>query len=191
MRRFLGKFGVDVPAEAGDATLRDFEAQCEALLEAAPPIVSSIMGLYQPAFVAPLKEAGIAWFATATTVAEALTAEAAGADVIVAQGMEAGGHRGAFDATRAERELVGTFALLPAIVDAVHGVMVDAPTHALGALDGSEWVYAHVPVDEGTHVMTGSAPFGLTVAGYDVEVSYGFAAGSGLEPISIPPRPPG
>src|SRR5207253_3945516 len=54
----------------------------------------------------------IAWFATATTVA-------AGADVIIAQGMEAGGHRGAFDAIKAEQQLVGLIALLPAIVDAV------------------------------------------------------------------------
>ena len=46
-------------------------------------------------------------------------AEAVGADVIVAQGAEAGGHRGAFDADKAERQLVGLFALLPAIVDAV------------------------------------------------------------------------
>ncbi len=66
-----------------------------------------------------LKQAGIAWFANATTVAEARAAEDAGADVIVAQGMEAGGHRGSFEASEAERRQVGLFALLPAIVDAV------------------------------------------------------------------------
>jgi nitronate monooxygenase len=59
------------------------------------------------------------WFANVSTVAEALAAEAAGADVIVAQGAEAGGHRGSFDAASAEREMVGLFALLPAVVDAV------------------------------------------------------------------------
>jgi hypothetical protein len=53
------------------------------------------------------------------------------------------------------------------------------------------WSYAHVSVDEGTHVMTGSAAFGLTVAGYDVEVSYGFAAGSGFTPLTDAPPPPG
>src|SRR6185437_9259689 len=68
---------------------------------------------------ARLKARGIAWFANVSTVAEARTAEAAGADVIVTQGMEAGGHRGAFDAGEAERQLVGLFALLPAVVDAV------------------------------------------------------------------------
>src|SRR5207248_3588233 len=105
--------------EAGDAPLQDFAAQCEALLEAAPAIVSSVMGLYPPDFVARLKARGIAWFANVSTVAEALAAEAAGADAVVVQGMEAGGHRGCFDASRAEAEMVGLFALLPAVADAV------------------------------------------------------------------------
>jgi nitronate monooxygenase len=77
------------------------------------------MGLYPPDFVARLKARGITWFANISTVAEARAAEAAGADVIVAQGMEAGGHRGCFDQAKAEQELVGLFALLPAVVDAV------------------------------------------------------------------------
>jgi nitronate monooxygenase len=119
VRRFLAQWGPEVPSTAGDATPPDFAAQCEALLAAAPPIVSSVMGLYPPAFVARLKAQGIAWFANISTVAEARAAEAAGADVIVAQGMEAGGHRGCFDAAAAERALVGLFALVPAVVDAV------------------------------------------------------------------------
>ena len=118
-RRFLGRWGPEPPSDAGDATPPDFGVQCEAILAAAPPVVSSIMGLYPPAFVGRLKARGIAWWATATTVAEARLAEAAGADAVVAQGMEAGGHRGAFHAARAETDLVGLFALLPAIVDAV------------------------------------------------------------------------
>jgi nitronate monooxygenase len=84
------------------------------------------MGLYPPSFVAELKSRRISWFATATTLAEAKEAEAAGADVIIAQGMEAGGHRGAFDATKAEQQLVGLFALVPAIVDAVRIPVVAA-----------------------------------------------------------------
>jgi len=119
VRRFLAQWGPEVPASAGDATPLDFATQCEALLDAAPPIVSSVMGLYPPEFVARLKARNIAWFANISTVAEARAAEAAGADVVVAQGMEAGGHRGCFDAARAERELVGLFALVPAVVDAV------------------------------------------------------------------------
>jgi len=119
VREFLAGWGPTVPPEAGDATPPDFAAQCEALLAARPPIVSSVMGLYPPEFVARLKQSSIFWFANTSTVAEARAAEAAGADVIVVQGTEAGGHRGCFDATLAERQQVGLFALLPAVVDAV------------------------------------------------------------------------
>jgi nitronate monooxygenase len=119
VRDFLAGWGPAVPPEAGDATPPDFAAQCEALLAAHPSAVSSVMGLFPSAFVAKLKERRIAWFANISTVAEARAAEAAGADVIVAQGMEAGGHRGCFDSTAAERQLVGLFTLLPAVVDAV------------------------------------------------------------------------
>jgi len=119
IRRFLAQWGPEVPIEAGSATPLDFSAQCDALLNAAPPIVSSVMGLYPPEYVSRLKARNITWFANISTVAEARAAEAAGADVVVAQGMEAGGHRGCFDAARAEHELVGLFALLPAVVDAV------------------------------------------------------------------------
>ena len=119
VRAFLGQWGPAVPADAADTPLLDFEAQCDALLAAGPPIVSSVMGLWPAGFVARLKAHGIVWFANVSTVAEALAAEAAGADAVVAQGMEAGGHRGCFDAAAAEAGMVGTMALVPAVVDAV------------------------------------------------------------------------
>jgi nitronate monooxygenase len=119
VRGFLAQWGPPVPPEAGDATPPDFEAQCEALLKVGPPIISSVMGLYPPDFVAKLKQRGIFWFANVSTLAEARAAESAGADVIVTQGMEAGGHRACFDAGLAEQQQVGLFALLPAVVDAV------------------------------------------------------------------------
>jgi nitronate monooxygenase len=126
VRQFLGNWGPEVVREAGNFTLPDFAAQCEAMLDAGPPIISSIMGLYPDHFVARMKAKGIKWFATATTVTEAKAAEDAGADVIIAQGMEAGGHRGTFDATNAETRLIGLFSLLPAIVDAVKVPVVAA-----------------------------------------------------------------
>ena len=137
VREFLGQWGPPVPPEAGDAAPIDFTAQCEAMLAAGPPIVSSIMGLYPPEFVAKLKARGIKWFATVSTVAEARAAEAAGADVIVAQGAEAGGHRGAFDAAEAERRQVGLMALLPAVVDAV-----SVPVVATGGIADARGVAA-------------------------------------------------
>ncbi len=116
---FLAGFGPAVSPAAGDARPHDFDAQCAALLAARAPIVSSMMGLFPPAFVQRLKAAGVAWWANVSTVAEALAAEAAGADAVVAQGMEAGGHRGCFDAAQAEAQQVGLLALLPAVADAV------------------------------------------------------------------------
>jgi nitronate monooxygenase len=119
VRAFLRGWGPEVPPEAGNATPPDFEAQCDAMLEAAPPIISSVMGLYPPAFIDRMKAKGIKWFANISTVTEARAAQDAGADVIVAQGMEAGGHRYGFDAATAEANMVGLFALIPAVVDAV------------------------------------------------------------------------
>jgi nitronate monooxygenase len=117
VRCFLAQWGPEVAPEAGDAHPPDFMVQCAALLNAGPRAVSSIMGLFSPEFVAALKTRGIAWFATATTVSEAIRAEEAGADAIVAQGIEAGGHRGAFDQAAAERQGVGLFALVPRLAD--------------------------------------------------------------------------
>jgi nitronate monooxygenase len=119
-REFLGNWGPLVPPEAADLSLPDFDLQCQAMLDARPKVISSIMGCYPPGFVSELKARDILWFATATTVEEAKAAQAAGADAIVAQGMEAGGHRGAFEAGQAEREMVGLMSLLPQIVDAVN-----------------------------------------------------------------------
>ncbi len=117
VREFLGQWGPPVPAEAGNAMPLDFAAQCEALLATAPRVISSIMGLFPEKLVGEIKARGIAWFACVTTLAEARAAEAAGADAIVAQGSEAGGHRGAFDAAAAERQSVGLFALVPRLAD--------------------------------------------------------------------------
>ncbi len=119
VREFLSGWGPAVPGDAGDAAPPDFAAQLEAFLEVSPPVISSIMGLFPAAFVAEMKRRGIAWFACATTLREALAAEAAGADAIVAQGYEAGGHRGAFDAAAAERQGVGLLSLLPRLADRI------------------------------------------------------------------------
>ena len=146
VRAFLGNWGPAVPPEDADARLPDFDAQCAAMLEAGPAVISSIMGLFSSHYVARMKARNIKWFATVTTVGEALAAEAAGADVIMAQGMEAGGHRGAFNAADAESTMVGLFSLLPAIVDAVQvpvvatGGIADARTAAAALTLGASAV---------------------------------------------------
>ena len=151
VREFLAGWGPPVPPEAGDALPPDFAAQCEALLDAAPTVISSVMGLFPPAFVARMKAKSIPWFAAVSTVAEAVAAEAAGADVIVAQGAEAGGHRAAFDAGKAELRIIGLFSLLPAVVDAVR-----VPVVATGGIADGRGVAAALALGAGA-VQVGTA----------------------------------
>ncbi|WP_288391907.1 nitronate monooxygenase [uncultured Herbaspirillum sp.] len=80
------------------------------MLEQPPAVVSFHFGLPEAALIQALKKAGVFLLATATNLEEARQIEAAGIDAIVAQGFEAGGHRGIFDEHR--DEAIGTFALV-------------------------------------------------------------------------------
>jgi nitronate monooxygenase len=78
VRDFLAAHGPPVAPEAGDARPPDFDTQCQAMLDARPTCVSSVMGLFPPHWVRRFKDAGIWWFANISTVAEARAAAAAG-----------------------------------------------------------------------------------------------------------------
>lgn len=116
------------PPEAPNDFALDFAAQLAAVVRAAPPAASFTFGCLTSAEAAQLKSAGVMVVGTATTVAEARAWADVGADAICAQGFEAGGHRGHFLADP-EASLVGTLALVPAIVAAV-----DLPVIAAGGI---------------------------------------------------------
>jgi len=86
---------------------------CDVVEETKPEVVSFHFGLPAPALLARTKDSGCIVMASATTVAEARWLEANGCDAIIAQGFEAGGHRGMFLTDNLATQ-VGTFALLPA-----------------------------------------------------------------------------
>ncbi|MEW6437601.1 MAG: nitronate monooxygenase [Pseudomonadota bacterium] len=101
-------------------------------LAARPEVVSFHFGLPSAARIGALREAGIILFASATNLAEARQAAAAGVDAIVAQGYEAGGHRGVFDPEAADDRL-GTLALTRILVRDI-----DLPIIAAGGImDGA------------------------------------------------------
>jgi len=109
---------VDPPAPPATA-LAPFGAEmCDVAVALKPEVVSFQFGLPDKSLVDRLKAAGCKIFSTATTVAEARWLEDHGADAVIAQGIEAGGHRGTFLPNEPASQL-GTLALVPQVVDAV------------------------------------------------------------------------
>jgi len=108
----------------------------ELLAEFRPPVVSFHFGLPAPALLARVKGWGAKVLSSATTVEEALWLQAHGADAIIAQGLEAGGHRGMFLSEDLSTQ-VGTFALLPQVVRAV-----SVPVIAAGGIADAQGVAA-------------------------------------------------
>jgi nitronate monooxygenase len=98
------------------------EAACAVIEDTRPEVVSFHFGLPRPHLIARIKAAGCKVIASATTVEEARWLEAQGVDAVIAQGYEAGGHRGMFldpDRNRAVASQVSTLALVPQITGAV------------------------------------------------------------------------
>jgi nitronate monooxygenase len=134
---YYREYGIDpdsIPPGPGRAP---FTAEAAELLsEFRPPVVSFHFGLPSPDLVAKVKGWGAKVLASATTVDEARWLEAHGADVVIAQGVEAGGHRGNFLSDDLSTQ-VGTFALLPQVVRAVK-----VPVIAAGGIADAKGVAA-------------------------------------------------
>ncbi|MBO9477994.1 nitronate monooxygenase [Shimia sp. R11_0] len=126
----FARFGAK-PPEALHEIYRSFAVDrdmCDMLIEEAPGVVSLHFGLPDPRWINALQAAGNLVFASATSLAEARACVAAGVDAIVAQGIEAGGHRGVFDPDAED-------ACLP-VLTLVHQITAacDLPVIAAGGL---------------------------------------------------------
>ncbi len=119
LKPYYVEFGIDPAAPVTTANRMPFDAaMCAVVEELKPDVVSFHYGLPEPVLVGRLKSAGCKVICSATTVAEARFLEAHGCDAVIAQGLEAGGHRGMFLSADVDTQ-VGLFALLPQIADAL------------------------------------------------------------------------
>lgn len=134
---YFSEHGIDPEAIPAGPGRLPFSAEAADVLEAfRPPVVSFHFGLPAPELLARVRGWGAKILSSATTVDEALWLERQGVDAVIAQGIEAGGHRGMF-LTDDVGTQVGTFALLPQVVRAVR-----IPVIAAGGIAGPNGVAA-------------------------------------------------
>jgi nitronate monooxygenase len=119
LSRFDAEFGVDRARASPGAPRHPFDDDaCKLVERSRPEVVSFHFGLPAPELVDRVRATGAVVLSSATTVAEAIWLESHGCDVVIAQGAEAGGHRGMFLTTDVAAQ-PGTMALVPRVVDAV------------------------------------------------------------------------
>ncbi|MGB0120932.1 MAG: nitronate monooxygenase family protein [Solirubrobacterales bacterium] len=128
IRPLYDELGLKLPSEPNVPPISFDEGRLSALIEIAPAVASFHFGLPSDSALEAIREAGSKIIASATSVSEAVHLNGRGVDAIIAQGAEAGGHRGSF-LVAGDDGPVGTFALVPQVVDAV-----DVPVIAAGGI---------------------------------------------------------
>jgi nitronate monooxygenase len=139
LARYYKELGVAPPTSPPSGSRRPFDDEyCDAVLKIAPRIAHFHFGMPKPELVKRLRDAGVIVLATGTTVAECKRVVELGAEAVVAQGVEAGGHRGIFLSNDTDiANQVGTMALVPQVVDAV-----EVPVIAAGGIADARGVAA-------------------------------------------------
>lgn len=137
LRPYYEEFGLDTGKPVASPSRKPFdETMCQLVEELRPEVVSFHFGLPLLALLDRVRASGARIIASATTVEEARWLAQRGVDAVIAQGLEAGGHRGVFLQDEIYSQ-VGTFALLPQIVDAV-----DVPVIAAGGISDGRGIAA-------------------------------------------------
>jgi nitronate monooxygenase len=161
LKAFYLSEGLDADTSAPAVNRAPFdEAMCEIVEDLRPEVVSFHFGLPKPALVARVKAAGSRVVSSATTAEEARWLEERGCDAIIAQGCEAGGHRGMFLTSDVATQ-AGTFALLPQVVDAVRVPVIAAGGIADGRGVAAAFALGAAGVQAGTaYLFTPEATIG-------------------------------
>jgi nitronate monooxygenase len=163
LAEYYKEWGLDPDAPMPRASRAPFdEAACEVVIEFKPEVVSFHFGLPKPDLFARVKSTGAKILSSATTVDEARWLEAQGCDAVIAQGYEAGGHRGMFLDSHVPTQ-VGTMALVPQMVDAVK-----VPVIASGGIADARGIVA---------------AFALGAAAVQIGTAYLFCPESTIGPI--------
>jgi nitronate monooxygenase len=164
LKAYYTELGLDAsaPSSGGPRAPPFGEDTCQVIEDLRPRVVSFHFGLPEPSLLSRVKAAGCTVLSSATTVEEARWLEAHGCDAVIAQGYEAGGHRGMF----LEEELAtqtGTLALVPQVVDAVR-----VPVIAAGGIADGRGV---------------AAAFALGAAGAQIGTAYLFTPEALISPL--------
>lgn len=150
---YYREFGIDASTIPTGPGRLPFSAEAaEVLSEYRPAVVSFHFGLPSPELVAQVRSWGAKVLSSATTVEEAIWLEANGVDAVIAQGLEAGGHRGIFLSDDLTTQM-GTFALLPQVVQAVKVPVIAAGGIADAKAVAAAFVLGAAGVQVGTAYM--------------------------------------
>ena len=158
---YFAELGLDRPPTP-EFQPQPFENQMKALIDARPPIASFICGIPPAEILQECRRAGIVTIGTATTEDEAQAIADAGIDLVVASGLEGGGHRGSF-LEPAEASLTGSFALIPRVAD-----QVSIPVIAAGGIADARGVVA---------------AFALGADAVQIGTAFLVCEGSGISPL--------
>lgn len=134
LKNYAAELGVEITGEV--APFPDFEKQFEVVINNKVKVFSFTFGIPENKYIEELKRNNVLVIGTATSVGEALELQNAGCDAVVAQGYEAGGHRGSFD-VKDGLPLIGTIALVPQIAD-----RLSTPVIASGGIMDGRGIYA-------------------------------------------------